>query len=201
MGAENPPDDPARDPLERFGDWFAGAAELDPGGAIAMTLATSTAAGAPAARMVLLKGFDHDGFVFYSNYQSRKARELERNPRAALLFYWPALHRQIRIEGRVSRVRPEESDAYFATRPRGAQLGAWASPQSAPIADRETLERLLADAEKRFQGREIPRPRHWGGYRLEPESYEFWEARPNRLHDRLRFRREGDRWVEERLGP
>jgi pyridoxamine 5'-phosphate oxidase len=166
-----------------------------------MTLATATPDGRPSARVVLLKGFDERGFVFYTNYEGRKSRELEANPRAALLFYWGELERQVRVEGRVSRVPDRESDAYFAGRPRGSQLGAWASEQSRPVRDRGALERRLRELEGEYEGREVPRPAFWGGYRVVPETMEFWQGRENRLHDRLRYRRAEGGWKIERLQP
>ena len=166
-----------------------------------MTLATATEGGEPDARIVLLKSFDDSGFVFYTNYQSRKGKELGDNPRACLLFYWSQLWRQVRIEGRVTKVSDEESDAYFQSRPLGSKLGAWASNQSDVIASRETLESRFAELQKRF-GDNVPRPPHWGGYRVKPAAIEFWQGQENRLHDRLRYRlQENGSWVIERLGP
>jgi pyridoxamine 5'-phosphate oxidase len=150
---------------------------------------------------VLLKDADERGFTVFTNLESRKAVELDANPRAALLFLWPALGRQVRIEGRAERVPPGEAEAYFRTRPRGSRIGAWASPQSRVIADREELERLVEDADTRFPGDDVPLPPHWGGYRVVPETVEFWQHRESRLHDRLRYRREGGAWVVERLAP
>ena len=167
----------------------------------AMTLATVDSLGRPRARMVLLKRADEHGFTFYSNLRSAKARELETCPHAALVLWWPELHRQVRVEGRVSRVSAAESDAYFATRPRGAQLGAWASPQSRVVSSRAALERNLAAARTRFEGSEVTRPPHWGGFRLTPRAVEFWQGRPDRMHDRLRYTRTAGRWRRVRLGP
>jgi pyridoxamine 5'-phosphate oxidase len=167
----------------------------------AMTLATVDALGRPRARMVLLKRADEHGFTFYSNLQSAKARELDARPHAALVLWWPELHRQVRVEGRVARVSAAESDTYFATRPRGAQLGAWASPQSRVVGSRAALERNLAAARARFEGDEVPRPAHWGGFRLVPRAIEFWQGRPDRMHDRLRYTRAAGRWRRARLGP
>ena len=167
----------------------------------AMTLATVDALGRPRARMVLLKRADERGFTFYSNLRSAKARELAGRPHGALVLWWPELHRQVRIEGRVSRVRAAESDTYFATRPRGAQLGAWASPQSRVVPSRALLERNLAEARARFEGHDVPRPEHWGGFRLVPRAIEFWQGRPDRMHDRLRYTRSGGGWRRARLAP
>lgn len=167
----------------------------------AMTLATVDALGRPRARMVLLKRADEHGFTFYSNLQSAKARELARRPHAALVLWWPELHRQVRIEGRVTRVSATESDAYFATRPRGAQLGAWASPQSRVVRSRAALEKNLAAAHARFEGAQVTRPPHWGGFRLVPRAIEFWQGRPDRMHDRLRYTRAARSWRRVRLGP
>jgi pyridoxamine 5'-phosphate oxidase len=189
------------DPVARFARWFRAAKAAGLAEPHAMTLATATADGRPSARMVLLKGFDDCGFVFYSNYRSRKGRELHVNPRAALVFYWHPLRRQVRIEGRVRLVSAKESDAYFASRPRGSQLGAAVSPQSRVIPDRGALESALITLSRETRGMPVPRPTHWGGYRLIPESLEFWEQRENRLHDRLRFRRVRAKWVRERLAP
>lgn len=167
-----------------------------------MTLATAAADGAPSARMVLLKGADSDGFVFYTGYESRKGGEIEENPRAALVLYWQALGRQVRVEGVVERVSEEESAAYFATRPRGSQLAAWASEQSRPLAGRDELERRYTELEREHEGRDVPRPPHWGGFRLRPEVVEFWEHRDNRLHERTCYTRarEGG-WSSELLSP
>ena len=189
------------DPIERFQEWFSEAEQAGVEVPEAMTLATAGANGAPSARMVLLKGADHEGFVFYSGYVSRKAGELEQNPRAALVFYWRPLGKQVRVEGRVARVSEGESAAYFATRPRGSQLAAWASQQSQPLESREELERRYAELEREYAGREVPRPPHWGGFRLRPDAIEFWEHRENRLHDRLRYTRAREGWRAELLSP
>ncbi len=194
--------DLAPDPFAQFQAWFDTALAAGLPEPNAMTLATATPDGRPSARMVLIKGVDSRGFVFYTNYESRKGRELEANPWAALVFYWPELERQIRIEGRVERVAAEESDAYFASRPLGSRLGAWASPQSQVIPGRDVLEARLRDLEARFASGDVPRPPHWGGYRVVPEAVEFWQGRPSRLHDRLRYTRQADgRWAIERLAP
>ena len=189
-------------PIEQFRRWFDEVLAADPHEPNAMTVATTTPDGRPSARIVLLKGFDERGFVFYTNYEGRKSGELETNPYAALVFYWGELERQVRIEGRVSRVSEEESDAYFAGRPRGSQLGAWASEQSRQLQDRSALEERLRELEAEYEGREVPRPPFWGGYRVEPEVIEFWQGRENRLHDRLVYRRsDDDGWSRERLQP
>jgi pyridoxamine 5'-phosphate oxidase len=166
-----------------------------------MILATATTDGKPSARTVLLKGYDERGFVFYTNYEGRKAAELEVNPTCALLFYWGELERQVRIEGRASRLSSEESDAYFAGRPRGSRLGAWASEQSHPVEDRSILEERVRALEAEYEGREIPRPPFWGGYRVEPDTIEFWQGRENRLHDRIVYHRSGRGWKIVRLQP
>ncbi len=190
------------DPLRQFGAWFEEARARGERVAEAVAAATASRDGLPSARMVLLKRFDADGFVFHTNYESRKARELEENPRAALLFHWSALGRQVRIEGAVERTSRDESEAYFRTRPRGGQIAAWASPQSRPIASRAELDDAVAAAVTQFVGSDVPLPPGWGGYRLRPESYEFWQHRDDRLHDRLRYVRDaGGAWRVERLAP
>jgi len=189
------------DPLRQFGLWFDEARDAGIEAPESMALATSTPDGRPSVRMVLLKRTDAHGFAFHTNYESRKGGELAANPHAALLFYWQPLGRQVRVEGRVERVPAEESQAYFRTRPLGSRLAAWASPQSRPLADRDALERLYADAAARFPGENVPSPPHWGGYRLLPKAYEFWQHAANRLHDRIRYERDGDAWGRERLAP
>ncbi len=193
----------AADPIVQFQTWFGEVLRAEVPEPNAMTLATVGADGMPAARIVLLKDVDARGFTFFTNYQSAKGRELAQHPQAALVFFWQELARQVRVEGTVSPVSEAESDAYFASRPRGSQLGAWASPQSATLAARDVLERRLAEVEARFDGQPVPRPPHWGGYRLQPRMVEFWHGRPSRLHDRLRYTRaSGDAgWKLERLGP
>ena len=189
------------DPLEQFTRWFDEARNaplLEPN---AMTLATVDAAGQPAARTVLLKAIDRRGVTFYTNLESRKARELAANPNAALLFWWPPHARQVRFEGAIEPVENAEADAYFATRPHGSQIGAWASAQSSAIADRAALEAAEEEIAQRFAGGPVPRPPFWGGYRLVPERVEFWQGRTNRLHDRLRYTRHAGRWQIERLAP
>jgi pyridoxamine 5'-phosphate oxidase len=189
------------DPLEQFTHWFEEARNaplLEPN---AMTLATVDAAGQPAARTVLLKAIDRRGLTFYTNLESRKARELAANPKAALLFWWPPHARQVRFEGAIEGVADAEANAYFASRPRGSQIGAWASAQSSVIADRAALEAAEQQIAQRFAGGPVPRPPFWGGYRLVPERVEFWQGRTNRLHDRLRYTRHAERWRIERLAP
>lgn len=190
-----------RNPLVQFDRWFREAAEAGIALHEAMALATATSEGCPSVRMVLLKEVDERGFVFYTNYDSRKSEELGENPIASLLFWWGALERQVRIDGKVERVTSAESDAYFATRPRGSQLGAWASAQSSIVESREYLETQLAELETAYAGKDVPRPPFWGGFRVIPSSIEFWQGRANRMHDRLRYRREGKSWIIERLAP
>ena len=188
------------DPLTLFERWFADAREKEPD-PVAMTLATATRDGRPNARIVLLKGFDERGFVFYTNYQSRKARELAETGRAALLFFWPSHERQVRIEGSVEKVSTAESDAYFAQRPLDSRISVYASRQSEPVASRNALDELFAEAAKRFSDGQVPRPEWWGGYRVVPDALEFWQGRVGRLHDRLRYERGAGGWRRERLAP
>ena len=189
------------DPFGLFAAWLAEAEAGEPNDANAMTLATSTPEGAPSARIVLLKGFDERGFVFYSNAQSRKGGELGANSQAALLFHWKSLRRQVRVEGRVVPVSAAEADAYFNSRHRLSRLGAIASDQSRPLPSRSELERRLAEAEVRYPGEDIPRPAHWTGFRVQPARLEFWQDMPFRLHDRRVYTRQGDGWATEALYP
>jgi pyridoxamine 5'-phosphate oxidase len=190
------------DPLIMFADWFALARRIDPERYNAMTLATATPAAAPSARMVLLKDFDATGFVFFTNYASRKAQELTANPQAALVFWWKEIYRQVRIEGRVEKIDDAASDAYFHSRVRGSQLGAWASRQSATLANRAELEGRVARYRAEFKGRVVPRPPFWGGFRLVPTAIDFWQGRQDRLHDRLHYSlRDNGGWLLERLAP
>lgn len=190
-----------RDPIELFREWFAAATRAGIFLPEAMTVATATPDGAPSARMMLLKGVDDGGFVFFTNYESRKAVELEANPRAVLVFHWPVLERQVRVEGSVTRLPEAESFAYFHSRPRGSRIGAWASRQSRPLATRAELEDAVRRYEREFADGDIPLPPFWGGYRVAPERIEFWQGRLNRLHDRLLFERAGTGWRAVRLYP
>jgi pyridoxamine 5'-phosphate oxidase len=188
-------------PFRRFGAWLDRAMAEGVAEPTAFTLATADAAGRPSARMLLLKGFDEAGFVFYTNLESRKAGELAANPFAALCFFWQPLELQVRIEGPVERVGGDEADAYYASRPRGSRIGAWASSQSRPLGSYDELMERVRSYEARFPGDEIPRPPHWSGFRLDPERIEFWRGRPDRLHERERFDRDGDGWRVTRLYP
>jgi pyridoxamine 5'-phosphate oxidase len=189
------------DPLVQFTRWFEEAIAAELPDANAMALATATPDGHPSVRIVLLKGVDERGLVFFTDYRSRKAIELDENPRVALAFYWHAIERQVRVEGAAEKVSAPESDAYFLSRPVGSRLGAWASPQSTVIPSRQWLDAEYARVAARFAGGEVPRPEHWGGYRILPDMFEFWQGRPNRLHDRLRYRLGPAGWILERLAP
>jgi pyridoxamine 5'-phosphate oxidase len=191
----------AVDPFQLFAEWFAEARETEANDPNAMALATADASGRPSVRMVLLKGHGPDGFVFYTNRHSAKAEQLEQNPRAALLLHWKSLRRQVRIEGPVDQVPDARSNAYFASRSRDSQIGAWASDQSAPLDSRETFERRFEEIARKFEGADVPRPPHWGGYRVTPERIEFWSDRPHRLHERRLFSRAADGWSEGLLYP
>lgn len=189
------------DPFALFRDWFQAAERAGILLPESMTLATATPDGVPSARMILLKGYGPDGFVFFTNYESRKADELEANPRAALVLHWPVLERQVRIEGGVTRLTHEESEAYFRSRPRGSRIGAWASKQSKPLESRGVLEARVREVEKKYPGGEVPLPDFWGGYRLAAERIEFWQGKANRLHDRLLYKKDADGWSVVRLYP
>ena len=193
-------EDLAEDPIDQFGAWFA-EAEREVPLADAMVLATAGADGAPAARFVLLKEYGPDGFKFHTDYRSPKAQQLDANPRAALVLWWRELGRQVRVTGSVERLGAEESDRYFATRPRERQLGAWASRQSSPVESRERLDEQVREIDERFPDTAPPRPEHWGGFRLIPDELEFWQQGEDRLHDRFRYRRAGGGWSIERLSP
>jgi pyridoxamine 5'-phosphate oxidase len=190
-----------RDPFEQFQQWFDAAVKAELPEPNAMTLATIDTAGFPAARIVLLKDFDSSGFVLFTNYNSHKGQELSQNPRAALVFLWAELERQVRIQGTVEKITPEESDSYFYSRPHGSRLGAWASNQSEVIADRDVLDRQLEALKAEYEGKEVPRPPHWGGFRVKPQMIEFWQGRTSRLHDRLRYRMGDGGWGIDRLSP
>jgi pyridoxamine 5'-phosphate oxidase len=193
--------DVSQDPIAEFARWFAEAQAAEVEEPNAMVLATATPDGAPSARVVLLKGFDERGFVFFTDYRSRKGAELEANPRAALVLHWSELERQVRITGDVTRTSAEESEAYYRSRPMGSRLGAWVSHQSQTIPSRDVLEGGLREVERRFAGGDVPLPPYWGGYRVKPGAIEFWQGRQNRLHDRVRYVREGETWRIERLAP
>jgi pyridoxamine 5'-phosphate oxidase len=190
------------DPLQQFGAWFAAALAADIRDANAMSLATACPAAKPSVRIVLLKGFDERGFAFFTNYESEKGRQIEANPSAALVFYWMQLERQVRISGTVEKTSREDSAAYFHSRPVGSRLGAWASKQSEVIDARQVLDARLTEITERFENGNIPLPPHWGGYRVKPDKIEFWQGRPNRLHDRFRYSRRADgTWLIDRLAP
>ena len=188
-------------PFPLFARWYADAENANIPDFNALTLATSTPDGHPSARIVLLRGFDERGFAFYTNYESRKGRELEANPHAAMVMFWSLFQRQVRVEGSISKLTPEESDYYFSNRPAGHRLGALVSPQSRVIPSRAYLEHRMEELAKEYQGQDVPRPEHWGGYRLVPHVVEFWQGRENRLHDRLRYRLAESGWIIERLAP
>ena len=200
-GADLDPAHVAPNPIEQFRAWFREAREAGIYEPEAMTVATVGADGRPSSRYVLLRGLDERGFAFYTNYQSAKARALNERPQAALTFGWLAMHRSVRAEGDVERLPAPESDAYFASRPRAAQISAWASPQSTVIAGREALDQAVAEIEARFAGQDVPRPAHWGGFVVSPKRVEFWQGRSGRLHDRVRYERGADGWRIERLAP
>ena len=192
---------PLQEPFDRFAALFAQAHKEETHDATAVALATATKHGKPSLRIVLLKGFDERGFVFYTNYEGRKAMEIENNSQAAMTAFWPTMYVQVRIEGAVDRVSPEESDAYFSSRPLGHRLGAWSSDQSREVESMEALAEKFDEVERRFNGREVPRPTHWGGYRVMPENIEFWFGRENRMHEREQYSRAGNGWTVRRLQP
>jgi pyridoxamine 5'-phosphate oxidase len=189
------------DPIAEFGRWFDEALKAEVLEANAMTLATAGEDGAPSARTVLLKGFDERGFVFFTDYRSRKGAELKRNPRAALVFYWSELERQVRITGPTETISREDSETYFRTRPRSSRIGAWVSHQSQVIPSRKVLEKQVIEVERKYPGEEVPLPPYWGGFRVIPDEIELWQGRESRLHDRICYVRDGDRWRIERLSP
>ncbi len=189
------------DPIRQFQKWFQEATEANIADANAMTLATASQNRIPSARVVLLKGFDERGFIFYTNYDGAKGKELAENPKAALVLHWKEIERQVRINGNVSKISREESERYFHSRPRGSQLSAWVSRQSEVIKGREVLEKKMKEYEKKIKGKEIPLPPYWGGYLVAPTTIEFWQGRPNRLHDRLRYTLKNGMWLVERLSP
>lgn len=192
----------AADPIQQFGVWWQEALQSEIVEVNAMTLATANEQGVPSARIVLLKGYDERGFVFFSNYESKKAGDLQVNPVASLVFFWKELERQVRISGSVEKVTELESDQYFQSRPEGSRIGAWASPQSTVISSRQVIEEKVEALQAAFEGKEIPRPLHWGGYRVVPSSIEFWQGRSSRLHDRIQYTMQSDgSWIIERLAP
>lgn len=193
--------DVVKDPVQQFSKWWEEAINSGIDEVNAMTLATADATGKPSARIVLLKGVDENGFVFFTNYNSHKGENIAANPFASLVFFWKELERQVRIEGTISKVSAEESDAYFNSRPAGSRIGAWASPQSKVIASRQVIEKKVQELEKDFDGKIIERPQHWGGYVVTPQVIEFWQGRPSRLHDRIRYTKVENGWKIERLAP
>lgn len=194
--------DMAADPFEQFGQWWKQAIDSEILEANAMTLATASADGVPAARIVLLKDFNREGFVFYTNYQSAKAANLQENPKACLVFFWKELERQVRVTGLVTKTPASESDEYFLSRPKKSQLGAWASPQSQVIEGRAWLDKQYKETQEEFEGKPLTRPPYWGGYRVQPVMIEFWQGRPSRLHDRIQYTlQENGSWIKERLAP
>jgi pyridoxamine 5'-phosphate oxidase len=193
--------DAASDPYTQFGHWWLEAVESKIEEVNAMTLATASVKGFPSARIVLLKGYDKNGFVFFTNYNSQKGQEIAANPKACLLFFWKELERQVRIDGNIEKVSAEESDLYFNSRPVGSRIGAWCSPQSSVIKDRSVLDKNVAFYSNKFNAQEVPRPDHWGGYIVKPTAIEFWQGRSSRLHDRLRYSAKPEGWNLERLAP
>lgn len=194
-------EDADNDPINQFQKWWNEAADSKVDEINAMTLATSTKTGKPSARIVLLKGFNNNGFIFFTNYESKKGKELMENPSAALIFFWKELERQVRIEGTVKKVSAKESDEYFVLRPEQSRIGAWSSPQSAVIKDRDSLEKNFEKYTKQYSDAAILRPGHWGGYIVDPDLIEFWQGRPNRLHDRLQYTKKNNDWIIQRLAP
>lgn len=191
-----------KNPLIQFEQWFNEAMQAQIPEMNAFDLATVSAQGQPSLRILYMRDFSSEGFVFYTNYNSHKGKDIEENPKVCMNFFWPEMERQIRIQGRAEKQRPEDSDLYFNSRPRGSQIGAWASSQSAVVKDREVLDKLVEEITLKYEGREIPRPVHWGGYIVKPSQIEFWQGRPSRLHDRIRyFRNENNNWQIERLSP
>ena len=193
--------DTDKNPFEQFEKWFGEAMEIDPQDTNAFMLSTCSKEGKPSSRIMLLKGVDDKGFVFYTNYLGRKSKELIENPFASILFFFKELHRQIRIEGRIEKVTREESAEYFHSRPVESQVGAWASIQSSKIESRESLEKKFKDYDKEYEGKEVPLPDYWGGFRLIPDYFEFWQGRESRLHDRISYEKENDSWMQSRLSP